>query len=67
MAIMARTHEIPAIVGIKHIFENIKENDYIALNGTTGEIYLNPTETEKEELKQRIEYQKQEKQVLEIF
>ena len=32
MAIMARTHEIPAIVGIKHIFENIKENDFIALN-----------------------------------
>ena len=43
---------------IKHIFEIIKENDYIALNGTTGEIYLNPTETEKEELKQRKEKQK---------
>lgn len=67
MAIMARTHEIPAIVGIKHIFENIKENDYIALNGTTGEIYLNPTETEKEELKQRKEKQKQEKQKLEKY
>ncbi len=67
MAIMARTHEIPAIVGIKHIFENIKENDYIALNGTTGEIYLNPTETEKEELKQRKEIQKQEKQELEKY
>lgn len=67
MAIMARTHEIPAIVGIKHIFENIKENDYIALNGTTGEIYLNPTETEKEELKQRKEKIKQEKQELEKY
>lgn len=67
MAIMARTHEIPAIVGIKHIFENIKENDYIALNGTTGEIYLNPTETEKKELKQRKEKQKQEKQELEKY
>ena len=67
MAIMARTHEIPAIVGIKRIFENIKENDYIALNGTTGEIYLNPTETEKEELKQRKEKQKQEKQELEKY
>ena len=67
MAIMARTHEIPAIVGIKHIFENIKENDYIALNGTTGEIYLNPTETEKEELKQRKERQKQEKKELEKY
>ena len=42
MAIIARTNEIPAIVGIKHIFENIKERDYIALNGKTGEIFLNP-------------------------
>ena len=67
MAIIARTNEIPAIVGIRHIFENIKENDYIALNGTTGEIYLNPTETEKEELKQRKEKQKQEKQELEKY
>ena len=67
MAIMARTHEIPAIVGIKHIFDNIKENDYIALNGTTGEIYLNPTETEKEELKQRKETLKLEKQELEKY
>ena len=60
MAIIARTNEIPAIVGIKHIFENIKENDYIALNGTTGEIFLNPTHKNQENLKQ-------EKQELEKY
>lgn len=37
MSIMARTHEIPAIVGIKQIMQQIKENDFIAINGTTGE------------------------------
>lgn len=67
MAIIARTNEIPAIVGIKHIFENIKENDYIALNGTTGEIFLNPTQEKIEELTKNQENIKQEKQELEKY
>ena len=67
MAIIARTNEIPAIVGIKHIFENIKENDYIALNGATGEIFLNPTQEKIEELTKNQENIKQEKQELEKY
>ena len=67
MAIIARTNEIPAIVGIKHIFENIKENDYIALNGTTGEIFLNPTQEKIKELTKNQENIKQEKQELEKY
>ena len=67
MAIIARTNEIPAIVGIKHIFENIKENDYIALNGTTGEIFLNPTQDKIKELTKNQENLKQEKQELEKY
>lgn len=64
VSIMARTHEIPAIVGAKNILKEIKDDMYIALNGETGEIYVNPSneqiknltnikkelETEKEEL-----------------
>ena len=67
MAIIARTNEIPAIVGIKHIFENIKENDFIALNGATGEIFLNPTQEKIEELTKNQENIKQEKQELEKY
>lgn len=67
MAIIARTNEIPAIVGIKHIYENIKENDYIALNGTTGEIFLNPTQDEIKELTKKQEKLKNEKQELEKY
>lgn len=67
MAIIARTNEIPAIVGIKHIFENIKENDYIALNGTTGEIFLNPKQEKIEELTKNQENIKQEKHELEKY
>lgn len=67
MAIIARTNEIPAIVGIRHIFENIKENDFIALNGATGEIFLNPTQEKIEELTKNQENIKQEKQELEKY
>lgn len=67
MAIIARTNEIPAVVGIKHIFENIKENDYIALNGATGEIFLNPTQEKIKELTKNQENIKQEKQELKKY
>lgn len=67
MAIIARTNEIPAIVGIRHVFENIKENDFIALNGATGEIFLNPTQEKIEELTKNQENIKQEKQELEKY
>ena len=67
MAIIARTNEIPAIVGIRHIFENIKENDFIALNGATGEIFLNPTQEKIKELTKNQENIKQEKQELEKY
>ena len=46
MAIMARTHEIPAVVGVKQIIKQIKDGDLIAINGETGEIFINPSKEE---------------------
>ena len=62
MAIMARTHEIPAIVGIKQITKQIKDNDSVAINGDTGEIFINPSKEEWikfEKLKENTEIQKE--------
>lgn len=67
MAIMARTHEIPAIVGIKHIMKQINENDSIALNGGTGEIFVNPPKEEWTKFQQIKENSKKEKQKLETY
>ena len=67
MAIMARTHEIPAIVGIKHIIQNIKENDFIAINGTTGEVFVNPSKEECKKLETIKENLKLEKEQLETY
>ena len=67
MAIMARTHEIPAIVGIKQIMQLIKENDFIAINGTTGEIFVNPSKEECTKLEEIKENSQQEKEKLETY
>ncbi|MGM0239228.1 MULTISPECIES: phosphoenolpyruvate--protein phosphotransferase [Enterococcus] len=43
-AIMARSLEIPAIVGTKEITAKVKEGDQLAVNGIAGEVIVNPTE-----------------------
>ncbi|GAA0707414.1 phosphoenolpyruvate--protein phosphotransferase [Paraclostridium ghonii] len=43
-AIMARTLEIAAIVGLNDITENIKDGDFIVFNGETGQVIVNPDE-----------------------
>src|SRR5699024_5143605 len=45
-AIMARSLEIPAIVGTKEITERSEENDVIIVDGIEGTIIINPTEEE---------------------
>lgn len=43
-AIMARTLEIAAVVGLNDIVEKVKDGDYIVFNGDTGEVIVNPDE-----------------------
>ena len=64
MAIMARTHEIPAVVGIKQIMQQINEDDFIAINGKTGEVFVNPSKEEREKLEKIKAKTKQEKEQL---
>lgn len=43
ISILARTLGIPAVVGIgKEAYEEIRKAKYLVLNGTTGEVFLNP-------------------------
>lgn len=43
-AIMARTLQIPAVVGTKDAFEQLEHGDYVILDGINGEIIKNPTQ-----------------------
>ncbi|ALS35688.1 phosphotransferase system enzyme I (PtsI) [Enterococcus rotai] len=48
-AIMARSLEIPAIVGTKEITAKVKEGDILAVNGIDGDVIVHPTDAEKAE------------------
>ena len=43
-AIMSRTLEIAAIVGLNDATKNIKDGDFVVFNGDTGEVIVNPDE-----------------------
>ncbi len=62
-SIMARTHTIPAITKVEEATKIFKDGDSVAINGTSGEIYVNPTEEEKQkllDLEKQLEEEKSE-------
>lgn len=59
-AIMARSLEIPAVVGTKNATSTIQNGDDIIIDGLQGEVHINPTEEVAAEYKKRSEaYQQQ--------
>ena len=66
-SIMARTHAIPAITKVKDATKVLKNGDSIAINGTSGEIYINPTEDEKQKLIDLEKQLEEEKAELEKY
>ncbi|NBI05862.1 phosphoenolpyruvate--protein phosphotransferase [Senegalia massiliensis] len=66
-AIMARSLEIPAVVGLKDITKKVNNDDYVVFNGDTGEIIVNPdieTKEKYKKLKNDYENMKRELQQL---
>lgn len=62
-SIMARTHSIPAITKVEDATKVFRNGDYVAIDGALGEIYLNPSEEEKQKLlniQSEIEKEKEE-------
>lgn len=63
-AIMARSLEVPAVVGLKNITKNVKNGDYIVFNGDTGEVIVNPDEKTINKFKKlKAEYKKMQKEL----
>lgn len=66
-AIMARTLEIAAVVGLTDITSKVKDGDFIVFNGETGEVIINPDEETKAKyakLKEDFEEYKKSLQLL---
>lgn len=59
-AIMARTLEIPAVVGMGDITSFLKNGDKVIVDGFTGDVIINPSNDELETYKKKIrEYQEE--------
>ena len=58
-AIMARSLEIPAVVGLNDITKRVRNGDFVVFNGETGEVIINPdieTKIFYAKLKEEFEY-----------
>lgn len=57
--IIARTLELPAVLGLKHATQIIKNDDLIIVDGNTGTVIVNPTEqTLVQSVERIIKYKK---------
>ena len=66
-AIMARTLEIAAVVGLTDITENVKDGDFLVFNGDTGEVIINPDEETKAAYAAKKQAFEEEKKALELL
>jgi phosphotransferase system enzyme I (PtsI) len=66
-AILARALEIPAVLSIPDLLNQVKDNDTVVLNGTTGEVYLNPSEDVQKEYEEKRAAYLAQKQELEQY
>lgn len=48
-AIMARSLEIPAVLGTKNVLDQVKDGDQLIIDGTHGDVILQPTDQEIKE------------------
>lgn len=62
-AIMARSLEIPAVVGTKTILSDAKEGDMIIVDGMDGKVIINPSEYELTTYKKKQEDFEEQKRV----
>lgn len=63
-AILSRALGIPAVSGVKLSMQTIPAGSLVAMDGATGEVWIDPDETKSKELREKRELWLQEKQTL---
>ncbi len=62
-AIMARSMEIPAVVGLQDIIEKVTPGDFVIVDGNEGKVFINPSDTliqQYREKKEKFELRRKE-------
>ncbi len=66
-AIMSRVMGLPAVVGVAGILREVRDSDLVAINGTTGELYINPPVELLAPLQQEQNSQQKQQKALEQY
>ncbi len=66
-AIMARTLEIPAVVGTNDFFDKVETGDTVILNGLIGEVIIKPSEKEITDYSDKIKEYNEQKKIWNTF
>ena len=66
-AILSRTMGIPSVVGLGDGFDNVKDGMIAVVNGTAGEVILEPDEAEQGKCQQALEASRRKQQELKSF
>ncbi|ADQ08170.1 phosphoenolpyruvate-protein phosphotransferase [Caldicellulosiruptor hydrothermalis 108] len=66
-AIIARTYEIPAVVGVEDIINKIKDGDFLIVDGYEGFVYVNPEEDLIKEYEKKLVEENKRKEELKSF
>ena len=67
VSIIARNKQIPMIIRVEDVAKKIKNDDILIINGSTGDIYINPSKEEIEKFKRQQNAEEQEKRKLEEY
>lgn len=66
-AIMSRVMGLPAVVGAVGVLGEIKDSDLVAINGSTGEVYINPSAALLAPLQKERDSQQEQQKALEQY
>jgi len=67
-AIIARSLNLPMIVGVHSLLNNLKDNDKVILNGESGEVIISPTEEILRKFKKiRYNYLRRQRNLVKIL
>jgi phosphocarrier protein FPr len=67
VAIMARAHGIPTVLGLKAALEQLQSAKVVALDGGSGEVFLDPDPTTAESFQARIDGAARENAMLQVY
>lgn len=63
--IMAKSLEIPIVIGVDGLFDHVRANDYLIVDGVSGFVFANPTSEIRKEYERRQVESKQARKKLE--